>query len=114
MTERNLSCIVCPIGCSLKVTIDDNNNISVTGNTCPRGAKYAEAECTNPERTITTTIKAEGGSVVSVKTDRPIPKSKMTECMQIINKTVVKLPVNVGDILIEDVFGSNIVATKNL
>lgn len=114
MTERNLTCIVCPIGCSLKVTIDDNNSISVTGNTCPRGAKYAEAECTNPERTITTTIKTEDGSVVSVKTDRPIPKANMVECMQIINKTVVKLPVKVGDVLIEDVFGSNIIATKNL
>jgi len=114
MTERNLTCIVCPMGCSLKVTIDDNNNISVTGNTCPRGEKYAVAECTNPERTITTTVKAEDGSVVSVKTDRPIPKAKMTECMQIINKTVVKLPVKVGDVLIKDVFGSNIIATKNL
>ena len=102
------------MGCSLKVTIDDSNNITVTGNTCPRGAKYAVAECTNPERTITTTAKTEDGGVVSVKTDRPIPKAKMTECMKIINSTVVKMPVKVGDVILDDVFGSRVVATKNL
>jgi CxxC motif-containing protein len=37
----------------------------------------------------------------------------MFEAMELINKTVVKLPVMIGDILVKDVFGSNIVATQN-
>ena len=33
--------------------------------------------------------------------------------MNIINKGVVTLPVHMGDIVIADVFGSNIVVTEN-
>ena len=112
--KRNLTCIVCPIGCSMEVEIIDGEVISVTGNTCPRGEKYAVSECTNPERMVTTTIRTENGMVLPVKTDRPIPKDKVFECMNIINNHVCKLPVKVKDVIIENVFGANIIATKNM
>ena len=111
--KRELTCIVCPIGCSLKVELDGDKVISVSGNTCKRGEKYANDECTNPKRTITSTVKCDDGVVVSVKTDTTIPKDKMYECMEIINKTVAHLPISVGDVIIKDVFGANIVATQN-
>ena len=113
--KRNLTCIVCPIGCSLEIELNDNNEVvSVTGNTCPRGPKYAISECTNPERVVTTTVMCENGQVIPIKTNKPIPKSKIFECMQIINKHTCKLPVRIGDVIIADVFGSDIVATKNM
>ena len=111
--ERKLTCIICPLGCELTVQTEDKKVLDVKGNTCPRGKVYAENECTNPQRTITSTVKCNDGSLVSVKTDKPIPKEKMTECMQIINSAVATLPVSIGDVIIEDVFGSNIVATQN-
>lgn len=111
--ERKLTCIICPLGCALTVEIEGKKVISVTGNTCPRGRKYAGSECTDPKRTVTSTVKCIDGSLVSVKTDTPIPKEKMTECMSLINKTVATLPIAIGDIIIEDVFGSRIVATQN-
>ena len=37
METRELTCINCPLGCQLTVTID-GANVNVTGNTCPRGA----------------------------------------------------------------------------
>ena len=49
----------------------------------------------------------------SVKTDRPIPKEKITECMALINEAEAKLPIAIGDVIIEDAFGSRIVATQN-
>ena len=112
--KRNLTCIVCPIGCSMEVEIIDGEVVSVTGNTCPRGEKYSVSECTNPERMVTTTIRTENGMVLPVKTDRPIPKDKVFECMNIINNHVCKLPVKVKDVIIENVFGANIIATKNM
>lgn len=112
--QKELTCIVCPMGCTITVDLDENGKVlNITGNTCPRGARYAEAEFTNPQRTITTTLRCEDGSMVSVKTDTTIPKDKMFEAMKMINGTVVKLPVAVGDVLIKDVFGSNVVATQN-
>lgn len=111
--ERKLTCIVCPLGCQLTATLNGREVVKVEGNTCPRGAEYAKNECTNPQRTVTSTVRTEDGGLVSVKTDRPIPKEKMTECMQLINKAVAKLPVSIGDVIVSDVFGSNIVATQN-
>lgn len=111
--KRELTCIVCPIGCSLCAEIEDKKVIKVTGNTCPRGVKYAEKECTNPERTVTSTVKCTDGGLVSVKTDRTIPKDKIFECMKIINNVVMDLPISVGDVIIKDVFGSDVVATQN-
>ena len=109
--KREMTCIVCPLGCKLTVELENNQVLSVSGNTCPRGEKYAQNECTNPQRTVTTTIKCADGSVVAVKTDKTIPKEKMFECMKIINNTVAPLPIEVGDVIIENDFGANVVAT---
>lgn len=111
--ERKLTCIVCPLGCNLVIHLEGNVITDITGNNCNRGKMYAETECTNPQRTITSTISCTDGSVVSVKTDRPIPKDKIFECMEIINQTVAELPITIGDILIDNVFGSKVVATQN-
>ena len=111
--KKCFTCIVCPLGCDLEVTLENDKVVSVSGNTCPRGKIYAENECTNPTRTITSTIKCDDGTLVCVKTDRPIPKDKIFECMKVINAKKAHLPISIGDVIIEDVFGANIVATSN-
>ena len=94
-------------------TIENGMVVNVTGNTCPRGKKYSESECVNPQRTITSTVRCADGGLISVKTSTTIPKEKMEECMKIINSVKVSLPVSIGDVIIEDVFGSHVVATQN-
>ena len=111
--KRELTCIACPLGCALTVTIEDKKVISVEGHTCPRGKDYAINECTAPVRTVTSTVMCENSDLVSVKTKNPIPKDKIFEAMSIINKTVASLPISVGDIIIEDLFGSPLVATQD-
>ena len=114
MAKRELTCIICPTGCALKVELDEHGKVlGVTGNTCKRGAEYAENECTNPMRTVTSTMRCSDGTVIPVKTKTPIPKANIYECMNIINKGVVTPPVYIGNIVIADVFGSNIVVTEN-
>ncbi len=110
---RNLTCIVCPRGCALTVEMEDGAVKSIAGNLCPRGKKYAEDECIHPMRTVTSTVKTEDGGVIAVKTDRTIPKENVFECMEKINAAVAKLPVHIGDVIIADVFGANVVATQN-
>ncbi len=111
--ERKLTCIICPLGCALTVHLEGKTVTDVTGNNCPRGKAYAESECTDPRRTVTSTVRCTDGGLVSVKTDKPIPKDKIADCIALINKTVAALPVAIGDVLIEDVFGSRLVATQN-
>ena len=112
--ERKLTCIVCPIGCSLTAHIKENGEVEVSGNTCKRGKIYAQTECIAPMRTITTTVRCQNGEILPVKTDSPIPKEKIFEAMKIINKACPVLPIKVKDVIIENVFGSNVIAIKNL
>ena len=112
--KRELTCIVCPVGCRLVAEIKDNGEDIVTGNTCPRGKIYAENECTAPMRTITTTVRCESGEILPVKTDSPIPKEKIFEAMKIINNACPVLPIAIEDVIIKDVFGSNVVAVRNM
>ena len=111
--KRKLTCIVCPMGCQLSVDFEDGKILTVSGNTCPRGEKYASDECLCPKRTVTSTVRCSDGSVLPVKTETVIPKDKIFECMEIINNTKADLPISVGDVIIEDVFGSRVVATQN-
>lgn len=81
MEERNLTCIGCPLGCALKVTID-GENVTVTGNTCKRGADYGAKEVTHPTRIVTSTVCVKNGTIpmVSVKTVPGYSKGKDNGC----------------------------------
>ena len=76
MMEELITCINCPVGCRMKVTIsEDRQVIAVEGNNCPRGERYAKQECTMPLRMITAVIPVENFETpLSVKTANPIPK----------------------------------------
>ena len=112
--KRELTCICCPLGCRITVEYDGSKISSVSGNTCKKGAEYAESECTNPVRIVTSTVMTKDGIPVPVKTDRAIPKEKIFECMKIINSTIVNTPVLTGDVMVENVFGCNIVAAGDV
>lgn len=112
--KRELTCICCPLGCGLIVELEGNTVRAVSGNTCVHGREYAENECTNPVRIVTSTVMTRKGIPVSVKTDKAISKGKMAECMKIINGIVVQTPIHIGDVVAKDVFGSNIIATGTM
>ena len=116
MKTREITCIVCPRGCDLICELaDDGSLVSVSGNLCKRGQKYAEDECTNPMRVVTSTVRCEDGAVVSCKTESSIPKSLVLESMKVINATVAPNEVKIGDVLIENILGTGVavVATSN-
>lgn len=111
---KELTCIVCPRGCRLK--IDDQMN--VTGNFCIRGKNYALEELSAPKRNISSSIRVSNReyTLVSVKTNRPIPKELIFKVMEEINKVQVLAPTKIGDVVIENVLntGSDIVITKEI
>jgi len=111
--KRELTCIICPKGCTLLAEVD-GKSVCVSGNACLRGAEYAQNECINPLRTVTSTVCAKDGVLVPVKTRTPIPKDKIEECMKIINSLSPNLPISVGDIIMDNVCGSALVATQNV
>ena len=114
--KRELTCIVCPKGCQLTVELEGKKILSVEGYTCKRGLAYAEAECTAPMRTLTTTAAVVGGGVVPVKTDRTIPKEMLFDCMKAINEARVPADAKLGDVVIENILGTgaNVITTRNV
>ena len=91
--------------------------LSVTGNTCPRGAAYARQECISPERMITAVIPVcERDMPLSVKTSRPVPKRMIPSVMHELSRINISPPVAIGQVIISDILhtGADIIATRNL
>ena len=113
MEIKNLTCINCPVGCSLKVEMDGSHVTCVSGNTCRRGEVYARKEVTNPTRIVTTTVKVVNGTsgTVSVKT-----KEKIFACIEALKGIEITAPVHIGDVILKNVAetGVDIVATRNV
>ena len=105
MKTTKLICIMCPKGCNLTIT-QDQNNTTVTGNSCPRGKTYGLEEITNPSRIVTSILQTKYG-VISVKTDKPIAKEKIQDVLKLI-KTLTPKKVKVGDILATNILNTNV------
>ena len=117
MSQRELICIVCPMGCALSAEIDADGAVTrVTGNTCPRGAAYAKAEVMHPTRTLTTTVRVAGRATpLPVKTSAPISKERMMEAMALLREVEVQAPVRIGDVVLPALLGeADLVATADI
>ncbi len=116
--KKEMICIGCPMGCYLTVDYAGKTIRDVTGNRCKVGLEYAEKEISNPERTLTTTVKVRNGHLplVSVRTNKPIPKNRIFDAMDLLAKIEVEAPVKIGEPIVQNIFdtGVNVVATKNI
>ncbi|MEE9151300.1 MAG: DUF1667 domain-containing protein [Thermoplasmata archaeon] len=116
--NKEITCIICPISCQIIIEHRDGTIKSIEGFQCEKGKVYAEEELLSPVRALTTTIMVKDGvlPLVSVKTNKPVPKEKLFKVMDAISGVEVDAPVNIGDVLVENVFDLNIdiVATKNV
>jgi len=113
MEKRKLTCIGCPLGCSLIAGKNAEGEYEISGYTCKRGLEYAKKELTCPERTVTSTVRVCGGiaNVVSVRTAGDVPKDAIFRVMEAINTLEVHAPVKIGDILCEDIAGTGVALT---
>lgn len=105
MSTRNLICISCPLGCPITVTLEGETITDITGFGCPRGREYAAKEVTAPTRIVTSTVRVSGGiaRITSVKTVSHVPKGMIFRVMKEINRAVAAAPVEIGDVVLENV-----------
>ncbi len=116
--DQILTCINCPVGCRMTVSLSETGGfLSVSGNTCPRGASYARQECTLPLRTLTAVIPVNGSTIpLSVRTSGPVPKSMIPDIMKAISFLDISVPVSIGQVVLRDILhtGADIIATRSL
>lgn len=112
MEKRILTCIGCPLGCSI-TAVPNAEGFDISGYTCKRGLEYAKKELTCPQRTVTSTVRVSGGkaNVVSVRTAADVPKDAVFTVMKAINALIVPAPVKIGDVLCEDIAGTGVALT---
>lgn len=118
--KTELTCIVCPMSCQITVEQDETTKeiYSVTGNTCPRGDKYARNELTHPMRQLTSTVAIKNAPYkrLPVILSGEIPKEEIFKVMEQIHKVTVTAPIQKGGIIINDVCGLNVdvVASRSM
>ena len=116
-SQLQITCISCPMGCPLTVTMDCGKVTNVSGAVCKKGITYAELECTNPTRMVTSTVILTGSHLcrLPIKTERAIPKAKIAECVRSLKGVEIEAPVAIGDVIVENICGTgiNMVATRH-
>jgi CxxC motif-containing protein len=118
MDEKNITCIICPIGCKIFVKTDGKQIAIIEGDICKKGIDYAKSEALDPRRMLTTSVLVKDGEspLVSIKSNRPVPKDKLFPILRQIKKITINAPVVSGQIIIKNVLNSgvDIVATKTI
>ena len=116
--KQELTCICCPMGCTITAEVENDAILSVSGYGCKRGEKYARQECVSPVRVVTASVAVRGGTLAraSVKTSAPVDKALVMRAMDEIHGLSVCAPVRIGDVLLRDIAGSgaDLLATRNV
>lgn len=109
MSEREYTCIVCPLSCRLTVAETDAG-INVEGYSCVRGKRFGIAEHTAPTRMLTSTVRIEGALFprLPVVSSGEVPRDKLRDCLAEVYRTTIKAPVMRGDVVIENVCGTGV------
>lgn len=106
--KKAVICTVCPNGCQMQVEYTNRNDAAISGNNCQRGKEYAIAECFAPQRTFTSSVPISGASrrMMPVRTDHPISREKLTECMTALRQISLTAPVKCHTVLASDFLGT--------
>jgi CxxC motif-containing protein len=116
--NRQIICIVCPLGCRMEVALDGNSVTEVTGNQCQKGEKHAQQEVLFPGRILTTTVRTKdpAAPLLPVRSDKPLPKGKLEESMEVVAGHTVSYPIRLGEVIISNILntGVNIIASRSM
>ena len=115
--EMEITCISCPVGCRMTVTVENGQVTNVTGNGCKRGYEYALQESVAPKRMVTAVVAVQDRKMpLSVKTRSPIPKETIFACMRQLGTLSLKAPIHMGDVICPNVCGTgvDVIATKTV
>jgi CxxC motif-containing protein len=116
--DKELTCIVCPIGCQMSVDKQPDGELKVTGNRCKRGAAYAAEEFNDPRRVVTATAAVSGGAIgrLPVRSVGSVPVDRIAPFLAAIYELRLEAPIPLGETVAADVAGTGIdlVATMHI
>ncbi|MCL4416113.1 MAG: DUF1667 domain-containing protein [Actinobacteria bacterium] len=108
--KKKITCITCPTGCLLEIEYDSTKKriISLKGNQCKKGHKFAQDEIFDPKRIMTTTVKINSRFFkrLPVRSNIAAPKGMIKRMVKEIKKIQVAVPVKMGDTLAINFLGT--------
>jgi NADPH-dependent 2,4-dienoyl-CoA reductase/sulfur reductase-like enzyme/CxxC motif-containing protein len=107
---EEIICLVCPLACRGWV-INKNGVIEkMVGFRCKKGKDYAEKEIKAPERVLTTVVKTTNPAqpLLPVRTDRPVPKELLMNCMTITSEVEIKEPLEIGEVILHNLLNTRV------
>jgi len=117
--ETKITCIGCPLGCAVRLSLDDKGEvIDIADNKCKEGQKYALEEYKHPVRALTATVLTQESRqpLLSVRTNKPIAKSMLVKVMPALAQIRVRPPIRAGEVVKTNILGSraDVIATSDL
>ncbi|MEG1431434.1 DUF1667 domain-containing protein [Eubacterium sp.] len=113
--KKKIICTVCPMGCLITVDGEGERIDDIQGYGCKRGLEYGTNEFSHPVRILTSTVRTSSTHtpLLPVRSQSPIPKERMMDCMEEIRKVTVDKGVRCYDTIISNICntGIDIVAT---
>lgn len=117
MDKKEMTCIVCPMGCCLEIETD-GSHYKITGNRCKRGEEYAVRELISPMRVLTSTVRLKNSYIrkLPVRTNGAIPKSLMFDCIDVLKTIELDPPVKIGDVIVKNILntGVNVISSRSI
>ncbi|MGE5370525.1 MAG: DUF1667 domain-containing protein [Solirubrobacterales bacterium] len=118
MSQAALTCILCPMSCTLDLTVEGGKVTNVSGNSCKQGPPYAEKEYTLPTRSLTSTVGIQNSVIdrLPVKTNGEIARTEIHRVMAAVSRVTVAAPIQRGQVILTDAAGTgiDIIATRSL
>lgn len=116
--KKNITCIVCPNGCQMEAEYCEETGLQIKGHRCEKGAEYGKNEFFIPKRIFTSSIKISGANrrMLPVRSDRPIPREKLMDCMKEIGRISLQAPIKEKQVIIPNILhtDANIIASMTL
>ena len=117
---KELVCNLCPVHCKMSIEYSrwGDQIKNVYGSRCSRGYEYIRNYRIDQQCMLPTSVRLRGSSDnrLPVNSDAPIPKTMVTEVMNVIKTVEVEVPIKSGEIILENILntGVNIVAAKSM
>ena len=110
MSQKVITCTVCPLGCDITVTGKGEDITAIEGFSCRRGEEYARNEFVHPVRILTSSVRMTGGAepLMPVRSAKPIPKELLLDCVEVLRTVSVEATVHTGDVIVRDILGTGV------
>ena len=107
---RDLICVVCPVGCSIRAKMQDGQVVEIEGQACNRGRAFVEEELTAPKRVLTTTVQVSNGRLplAPVRSTAALPKELLLDVAAYLRTIVLEAPIAQHQIVAPDVLGTGV------